>query len=81
MLKLAAEDLEAFGELVDAVQAAAESERLRRISIRCQAAFGQAYSQLVRDGFRVHWTDLRMTLAGYPEATTTSGVVMSNWEI
>ena len=81
MLKLAAEDLEAFSDLVDAVQAAAESERLRRISIRCQAAFGEAYSQLIRDGFRVHWTDLRMTLAGYPEATTTSGVVMSNWEI
>ncbi len=81
MLKLAAEDLEAFSELVDAVQAAAESERLRRISIRCQAAFGQAYSQLIRDGFRVHWTDLRMTLAGYPEGAIASGVVMSNWEI
>ena len=81
MLKLAAEDLEAFTELVDAVQAAAESERLRRISIRCQAAFGQAYGLLIRDGFRVHWTDLRMTLAGYPEAPAGDGVVMSNWEI
>jgi GNAT superfamily N-acetyltransferase len=81
MLKLAAEDLEAFAALVDAVQAAAESERLRRISIRCQAAFGPAYTQLIRDGFRVHWTDLRMTLTGYPEAAVPSGMVMSNWEI
>jgi len=81
LLKLAAEDLEAFTELVDAVQAAAETERLRRVSIRCQAAFGDAYAQLIRDGFRVHWTDLRMTLAGYREAVTRAGVVMSNWEI
>ena len=81
MLKLAAEDLDAFTELVDAVQAAAESERLRRVSIRCQSAFGDAYGQLVRDGFRVHWTDLRMTLDGYPEPPTRAGVVMSNWEI
>ena len=81
MLKLAAEDLAAFADLVDAVQAAAESERLRRVSIRCQAAFGQAYARLIRDGFRVHWTDLRMTLAGFPEAPAGNGVVMSNWEI
>src|SRR4029079_2994944 len=53
MLKLAAEDLEAFTELVGAVRAAAETERLRRVSIRCQAAFGDAYAQLIRDGFRV----------------------------
>ena len=81
LLKLAALDLEAFSALLDAVQAAAEGERLRRLSVRCQSAFGDAYAQLVRDGFRVHWTDLRMTLGGYPEAPVRQGIVMSNWEI
>ncbi len=81
LLKLAALDLEAFAALVDAVQAAAEGERLRRLSVRCQSAFGEAYAQLIRDGFRVHWTDLRMTLGGYPEAPVAQGIVMSNWEI
>lgn len=81
LLKLAAEDLDAFTALVDAVQAAAEGERLRRISLRCQSAFSDAYAQLIRDGFRVHWTDLRMTLAACPEAPPRKGIVMSNWEI
>jgi GNAT superfamily N-acetyltransferase len=81
LLKLAALDLEAFSALLDAVQAAAEGERLRRLSVRCQSAFGDAYAQLIRDGFRVHWTDLRMTLGGYPEAPVRQGIVMSNWEI
>jgi GNAT superfamily N-acetyltransferase len=81
LLKIVAEDLESFGEVVEAVQATAESERVRRISLRCQAAFADAYTQLIRNDFRVHWTDLRMTLGGYPEATPCTGVVMSNWEI
>ena len=73
LLKLAALDLEAFSALLDAVQAAAGGERLRRLSVRCQSAFGDAYAQLIRDGFRVHWTDLRMTLGGYPEAPVRQG--------
>jgi GNAT superfamily N-acetyltransferase len=81
MLKLAAEDLDAFSTLVDSVQAAAEADRLRRVSLRCQSAFADAYAQLIRDGFRVHWTDLRMTLAGWPETPPSKGIVMSNWEI
>ncbi len=81
ILKVVALDLPAFGAVVDAVQAAAGGERLRRVSMRCQTAFGPAYLQLVRDGFRVHWTDLRMTLDRYSEPVLTQGVVMSNWEI
>ncbi len=81
LLKIAAEDVEAFGLVVEAVQAAAEVERVRRTSIRCQSAFGDAYLWLVRAGFRVHWTDLRMTLHGYAEARPRAGIVMSNWEI
>jgi hypothetical protein len=29
----------------------------------------------------VHWTDLRMTLAGHPERPPAAGVVLSNWEV
>jgi hypothetical protein len=29
----------------------------------------------------VRWTDLRMTVTGYPELHAADGVVLSNWEI
>lgn len=80
ILKVVAQDLETFSELVELVQGVAERERVRRVSIRCQTAYADAYLALVAHGFRVHWTDLRMTLRHRPEPQTT-GVVMSNWEI
>jgi GNAT superfamily N-acetyltransferase len=82
VLKLVARDLPAFERLVDALQADALAERLRRVAIRCQSAFGAAYGLLVQRGFRVHWTDLRMTLPTHPEQPVAApAVVMSNWEI
>ena len=30
---------------------------------------------------RVRWTDLRMTVAGFPERRPARGIVLSNWEI
>jgi hypothetical protein len=37
---------------------------------------------LIARGYRVRWTDLRMTLEGCPEAAVTDGeVLFSNWEI
>ena len=80
ILKVVARDLEAFSDLVDLVQAVAEQERVRRVAIRCQTAYADAYLALIAHGFRVHWTDLRMTLRDRPEQRT-DGVVMSNWEI
>ena len=80
LLKVVAADLDAFGRLMDATTATAEAERVRRVAIRCQTAFGEAYGQLVAHGFRVHWTDLRMTLRGHAERQG-AGIVMSNWEI
>lgn len=81
VLKLVAEDLEAFDAVIGAVGAATLGEGLRRVSVRCQTAFADAYTRLIGDGFRVHWTDLRMTLAGFPELMPRKGVVWSNWEI
>ena len=81
VLKLVAEDLGAFESLVGAVQNAALAEGILRVGFRCQTAYGAAYSRLIDLGYRVHWTDLRMTLRGFHERVAGEGVVLSNWEI
>jgi GNAT superfamily N-acetyltransferase len=81
VLKLVAENLDAFASVIHGVQAATLGEGLRRVSVRCQTSFADAYGHLVAEGFRVHWTDLRMTLTGYGELVPENGVVWSNWEI
>jgi hypothetical protein len=53
----------------------------RRVAFRVQGEYVDAYARLVAMGARVRWTDLRMTLAGYPEPKAERGVVLSNWEI
>ena len=77
MLKLVAETLDDLERVVDAVQHAAQHERVRRVALRCQSAFADAYLRLVERGFRVHWTDLRMILRGHALAGPAlgSGVV------
>jgi GNAT superfamily N-acetyltransferase len=82
ILKLAARHGDAFDRLLVATEAAALAIDIRRLSLRCQTAQSQAYLRLVRQGFRTHWTDLRMTLATHPETPLGEGaVVFSNWEI
>jgi hypothetical protein len=81
VLKLVARDPAALDRLLDALPSAAAGERVGRIAIRCQTEFGSAYLRLVARGYRVHWTDLRMTLDGYAQRQPVRGVVMSNWEI
>ena len=67
--------------LLDALPATAVGERVGRIAVRCQTEFAPAYLRLVSRGYRVHWTDLRMTLESHPRRDPAQGVVMSNWEI
>jgi GNAT superfamily N-acetyltransferase len=81
VLKMVARDEAAFERLLDALPAAAAGERVGRIALRCQTEFTSAYLRLVARGYRVHWTDLRMTLETYPRRDPVRGVVMSNWEI
>jgi GNAT superfamily N-acetyltransferase len=81
VLKLVARDSTAFDRLLDALPMTAAGERVGRIALRCQTDFASAYLRLVARGYRVHWTDLRMTLEGYPRRDPVRGVVMSNWEI
>jgi GNAT superfamily N-acetyltransferase len=81
VLKLVASSPAAFERLLQALQLSAVNERVSRIAIRCQTEFTGEYLRLINLGYRVHWTDLRMLLQGYPQPSPREGVVMSNWEI
>ena len=81
VLKLVARDLEAFERLTAALEATTRGVGQRRIAIRCQCRYGDAYATLIRRGYVVRWTDLRMTYAGFGEPASSDAVVFSNWEI
>jgi GNAT superfamily N-acetyltransferase len=81
VLKLVASSSAAFEALVQALHLSAVHERVSRIAIRCQTEFTSLYLRLIDLGYRVHWTDLRMLLQGYPQRIPSEGIVMSNWEI
>jgi GNAT superfamily N-acetyltransferase len=81
VLKLVSATQNAFERLIQAVQVSATSERVNRVAIRCQTDFSPAYLKLIELGYRVHWTDLRMLLPGFPQRSPLEGVLMSNWEI
>ena len=81
VLKVCAVDLEALGAVLGAAAAWAGRFAIRRIAVRCQTAYADALQGLSERGFRVRWSDLRMTLAGYPEQKPETGVLWSNWEI
>jgi GNAT superfamily N-acetyltransferase len=81
VLKVGATSLDALLAVLDAASAWAARQGARRIGVRCQTAYPEAYRALVRRGYRVRWTDLRMTFAGFPEAVPASGLVWSNWEV
>lgn len=82
ILKVAARDRAGFRAVVQGVVAEAAARGLGRVAIRCQTGFRDAYGDLIAAGFRVHWTDLRMILAEYPERQPPGdAVVFSNWEI
>jgi len=81
VLKLVARDIEAFERVVAALEATTRAVGQRRMAIRCQCRYGDAYETLIRRGYVVRWTDLRMTYAGFAEPPATGAIVFSNWEI
>lgn len=81
ILKLAAQDERAFEAAIAATEAAAARAGIRRVAVRCQTRYDGAFRRLVARGYRVRWTDLRMTHEGYPEGHPARGVLFSNWEI
>lgn len=82
VLKLYATDQRSLVAIMGSLEAAAVRVGLKRVSVRCQTRFPVAYRALVERGYRVRWTDLRMTLNGHPEvALPGDSVLFSNWEI
>jgi GNAT superfamily N-acetyltransferase len=82
ILKLFAASPGVLLDVLRAVEACAARLRIDRVAVRCQTAFTHAYTVLVRRGYHVRWTDLRMTLTGYPEAAVPADeILFSNWEI
>lgn len=80
VLKLVGVDTPAAASVVRAVEQEASALALGRLALRCQTRHPELYATLIADGFRVQWTDLRMTLAGKPEMERR-GILLSNWEI
>src|SRR5207245_10195470 len=59
VLKLAARGDAAFDAAIGAVEAAAAKAGIRRIAIRCQSRYADAFRRLVARGYRVRRTDRR----------------------
>jgi len=81
VLKLAVVDPSRFEACCRALMDYARRSGTRRVAFRVQGEYVDAYARLVAMGGRVRWTDLRMSLAGYPEPRAERGIVLSNWEI
>jgi hypothetical protein len=81
VLKVVLADEEHMASAVHSITRFARESAMRRAAIRVQANYESAYGAVVAAGARVRWTDLRMTLRGYPERRPAKGMVLSNWEI
>ena len=81
VLKLAARAESDVDLLVTQLADYARRSGTRRVAIRMQGRHSTLYSQLIRRGARVRWTDLRMTLTDHPEPKFLGGTILSNWEI
>ena len=81
VLKLVLRDEGMVDGMADVLAVAARRAGTRRVAIRVQSEYGDAYRRLIERGARVRWTDLRMTVDGFGERRAERGVVFSNWEI
>jgi GNAT superfamily N-acetyltransferase len=81
VLKLVLADAADLPALLALVAGYARESGTRRAAFRVQTAQAALLPAMAALGARVRWTDLRMTLAGFPEDPPAHGVVLSNWEI
>lgn len=81
VLKLVIERRAELPRLIGILADLARRVGTRRIAIRLQGDYPDAYRTLVGLGARVRWTDLRMSAYGWTEVPPTEGMVLSNWEI
>ncbi|HRP07563.1 MAG TPA: hypothetical protein PLL69_03655, partial [Gemmatimonadales bacterium] len=80
LLMLVAADLGSARRVIASAMNDAAELRAEQVALRCQGSQPELYAALIEAGWKVRWTDLRMTLAGYPEQAPR-GVMLSNWEI
>jgi GNAT superfamily N-acetyltransferase len=81
VLKLALTDASLLDEMLRLLSDFARRSGTRRVSVRVQSEYDDVYQRLIALRARVRWSDLRMTLGGYPERRAPRGIVLSNWEI
>ena len=81
VLKMVLARREDIGAMMAALRDYARRSGARRVAVRAQGEYGDVYQKLVAMGARLRWTDLRMTLEGYPEPLPDVGLAWSNWEI
>jgi GNAT superfamily N-acetyltransferase len=81
VLKLVLERRSELPKLVGTLADLARRVGTRRVAIRLQGEYPDAYRTLVGLGARVRWTDLRMSAYGWNEVAPLEGMVLSNWEI
>jgi GNAT superfamily N-acetyltransferase len=81
VLKLVLADERRFTAFARAIANHARQVGIRRVSFRMQGEYSDAYRQAITLGMHVRWTDLRMSLDGYPARPLDSGMALSNWEI
>lgn len=81
VLKLVLDDESNIESLVEGLADVARRHGTRRVAIRMQGEYLEAYRRLISLGARVRWTDLRMYVSGFEEVRASGGIVLSNWEI
>jgi hypothetical protein len=81
VLKFVLEDESRFEDFVHAIADFARRSGTRRIALRIQGEFVEAFRRVIALGGHIRWTDLRMSLAGFEEKRPSKGLVLSNWEI
>ena len=81
VLKLVLADESRFVDLVRGITDFARRSGTRRVALRLQGEFLDAYHRVIALGGHVRWTDLRMSLADHGERRPDRGLVLSNWEI
>lgn len=81
VLKLVLADETRLEDMVRIIADFARRSGTRRVALRLQGEFIEAYQRIIALGGHVRWTDLRMSLIGFEEKRPRSGIVLSNWEI
>ena len=81
VLKLVLHHRAELPQMLGALTDLARRNGARRLAIRLQGDYPDAYRTLIALGARVRWTDLRMSAYGWTEVPPDEGMVLSNWEI